>query len=108
MAIVGRSAAIRSRRALSAPDSTSRCIDAPNAPTPGSMTWLAARMRAGSLLTSGSASSRRNAATTEARFAVPVGTMTSSVTALAAAALGHGHALEDLVQRKAHADRRQV
>ena len=55
--------------------STSRAIAAPKAPTPGSMTGRAARPRAGLAHPRLGARAARNAASTEAMLAVPVGTI---------------------------------
>ena len=68
---------------------------APNVPTPGSMTCDASATSATLSLTRGSAPSRRNAATTEAMFAVPVGTMTTS--GIGGSGL-ESHVLVDLVE----------
>src|SRR6478735_6307804 len=101
MQTVGRSAAIRSRSVASSPCSTRRAIDAAKAPTPGSMTCVAAATSAACSLTRGCAPSRRNAATTEAMLAVPVGTIRTSII------LGPRLELDtlvDLVERQAHAE----
>src|SRR4051812_9489863 len=78
MQIVGRSARMRSRRTVSNPCSLRRTIEAPNAPTPGSMTCEAVAISCGLSATRGSAPRRRKAACTEARLAVPVGAIRTS------------------------------
>src|SRR4051812_31278290 len=115
MQIVGRSARMRSRRTVSSPRSLRRSIEAPNAPTPGSMMCEAVAISSARSATRGSAPRRRKAACTEARLAVPVGAIRTSgngVTQLGAdrgiAGRGHVGIYVDRVQRERDTERGQL
>src|SRR4051794_34305970 len=106
MQIVGRPARMRSRRTVSSPCSLSRAIEAPNAPTPGSMTCEAAVISCGLSATRGSAPRRRKAACTEARLAVPVGAIRTSGMVLGRR--GELDAVVNLVEGKGNAEVAQL
>ena len=78
MASVARPAPTRAASAASSPASRRPAMVAPKLPTPGSTTWLACSIIAASSARRGRAPSRMSAARTDARFAVPVGTTTTS------------------------------